>query len=90
MQIAKQLVQSMTSEWKPEQYTDQYHEALEKMVEEKIEHGETETSVPLKKKKPTKVVDLMAVLRQSLQQTQAKAKPDESTKATTARRKKAA
>jgi len=79
MQIAKQLVQSMTSEWKPEQYTDQYHEALEKMVEEKIEHGETETSVPLKKKKPTKVVDLMAVLRQSLQQTQAKAKPDEST-----------
>jgi len=32
MQMAKHLVQSMTSEWKPEQYTDQYHEALEKII----------------------------------------------------------
>jgi DNA end-binding protein Ku len=38
LQMAKQLIQSMTSEWKPEQYTDQYREALEKTIQEKIEH----------------------------------------------------
>jgi hypothetical protein len=29
MQMAKQLIERMTSEWKPEQYTDLYHEVLE-------------------------------------------------------------
>src|SRR6202171_4664183 len=46
MEMAKQLIQSMTSEWKPEQYTDQYHEALEKMIEEKIEHGDEKAPPP--------------------------------------------
>jgi non-homologous end joining protein Ku len=39
----------MTSAWKPEQYTYQYHEALEKMIEGKIEHGD-EPPAPAKKK----------------------------------------
>src|SRR6202021_390485 len=52
IKMAKQLIESMTSEWKPEQYTDQYHEALEKMIEEKIEHGGEASPVPVKKKKP--------------------------------------
>lgn len=34
---AKQLSESMTQEWKPEQYNDEYHEALEKLIDEKIE-----------------------------------------------------
>ena len=37
MQRAKQLIESMTQKWKPEQYDDDYHEALEKLIEEKIE-----------------------------------------------------
>jgi hypothetical protein len=37
----------MTSEWKPEQYTDQYQKALEKMIEEKIEYGGEEPPVPV-------------------------------------------
>ena len=91
MEMAKQLIQSMTSEWKPEQYTDQYHEALEKMIEEKIEHGGEEPLVSVKKKKPTNVVDLASVLQQSIQQTQAKPKSENSTKKTrAAHRKKAA
>ncbi|MBV9299402.1 MAG: Ku protein [Verrucomicrobia bacterium] len=91
MQMAQQLIQTMTSEWKPEQYTDQYHEALEKLIEEKIEHPGEEPQVPVKKKKPTNVVDLMSVLQQSIQKTQAKPKPETSTKKTRpARRKKAA
>src|ERR1700719_1417843 len=91
MQMAKQLIQSMTSEWKPEQYTDEYHDALEKMIEEKIEHGGKEAPPPAKQKKPTKVVDLASVLQQSIQQTQARSKSEKATtKTRTARRKKAA
>ena len=91
MQMAKQLIESMTSEWKPEQYTDEYHKALEKMIDEKIEHGGEESPVPAKKKKPTNVVDLVSVLQQSIQQTQAKPKSEKAAPKTgPARRKKAA
>jgi DNA end-binding protein Ku len=91
MQMAKQLIQSMTSEWKPEEYTDEYHEALEKMIEEKVEHGGEEAAAPAKKKKPTNVVDLVSVLQQSIQQSQSKPKSETSSKKTrTVRRKKAA
>jgi DNA end-binding protein Ku len=62
MQMAKQLIESMTSEWKSEQYTDEYHKALEKMIEEKIEHGGEALPAPTKKKKPTNIVDLVSVL----------------------------
>ena len=91
MQMAKQLIQSMTSEWKPEQYTDQYHEALEKMIEERSSTAAKNAPSPVKKKKPTNVVDLISVLQQSIQQTQAKPKSDRSAKKTRGtRRKKAA
>jgi DNA end-binding protein Ku len=91
LQMAKQLIQSMTSEWKPEQYTDQYHRALEKMIEEKIAHGGEEAPVAAKKKKPTNVVDLVSVLQQSIQQTQANQKAEKvANKTRAARRKRAA
>jgi DNA end-binding protein Ku len=91
MQMAKQLIQSMTSNWKPEEYTDEYHLALEKMIEQKIEHGGEEPRASAKKKKPTNVVDLVSVLQQSIQQTQAKPKSANSPgKARQVRRKKAA
>src|ERR1700727_2084316 len=96
MQMAKQLIQSMTSDWHPEQYTDEYTQELEKMIEEKIEHGGKEPRAAAVKKKPTNVVDLVSVLQQSIQQTQAKPSPTKSkaanstVKAKPARRKKAA
>jgi DNA end-binding protein Ku len=91
MQMAKQLIESMTSEWQPEQYTDDYHQALEKMIDEKIEHGGKELPIPAKKKKPTNVVDLVSVLEQSLRQTQGKSNSAKSVPQPRAgRRKKAA
>jgi DNA end-binding protein Ku len=90
MQMAKQLIKSMTSEWNPEQYTDEYHEVLEKVIEEKIEHGEEKPPAPARKK-PTNVVDLVSVLKRSIQQTQAKPKSGKAAKKTrAATRKKAA
>ena len=88
--MAKQLIQSMTSEWKPEQYTDEYHKALEKMIEEKIEHGDEKPPVPAKKKKSTNIVDLAAVLQQSIRQTQDKPKSEKSFQKTRAARPKRA
>jgi DNA end-binding protein Ku len=69
MQMAKQLIESMTSEWEPDKYHDEYREALEKMIENKIEHGDEGASKPSKKRKPTNVIDLVSVLQESLQQT---------------------
>lgn len=69
MQMAKQLIASMTSEWDPDQYNDEYHEALEKLIEEKIEHPDKAAPAPAKKRKPTNVIDLVSVLQESLQQT---------------------
>ncbi len=72
MQMAKQLIASMTSEWKPEQYNDDYHEALEKLIEEKIENPAQQVKAPAKKKQATNVIDLVAVLQESLQQSKGK------------------
>jgi DNA end-binding protein Ku len=68
MQMAKQLISSMTSAWDPDQYNDDYHEALEKLIDEKIEHGDKAKPKPAKKRKPTNVIDLVSVLQESLQQ----------------------
>jgi len=68
MQMAKQLIESMTSKWEPRQYNDEYHKALEKMIERKIQSGGKSAPAPAKKKRPTNVVDLMSVLQQSLRE----------------------
>ena len=48
----------MTTGWEPEQYTDEYCDALENLIEEKIEHGDKVGPAPSKKKQPSNVVDL--------------------------------
>jgi len=95
LQMARQLIDSMTTEWDPEEYTDEYHQAVEKMIEEKIEKGDASTPAPAKSRKPTNVVDLVSVLQQSIQQTKPRdadktAKAPSKAAATTAKRKKAA
>ena len=74
MQMAEQLIESMTTDWKPEQFTDEYRDALENLIEQKIEHGDKAIPAPSKKKRPSNVVDLVSVLQKSIQQTQGKAK----------------
>lgn len=85
LEMAKSLVASMTGEWQPEKYKDDYREKLEKVIEEKIEHPDAEPGKPVTKRKATNVIDLVAVLQQSLQQSGRKAK-----KAAAPKRKKAA
>jgi DNA end-binding protein Ku len=67
MDMAKALIGSMASKWDPEKYHDDYREAVMKVIEEKVEHGGEEIEEkPRKAPKPTKVIDLVSVLQQSL------------------------
>ena len=69
MNMAKALIDSMSSKWNPEKYHDDYREALMEVIEEKVESGGKELKEkPKLKKTPTKVIDLVAVLQQSLEQ----------------------
>lgn len=68
-EMAEALVKSMTSKWDPEKYHDDYREALMEVIEEKVEAGGKEIEEKPKEKKPsTKVIDLVAVLQESLAQ----------------------
>lgn len=70
MNMATALIDSMSSKWDPEKYHDDYREALMEVIEEKVEAGGKEIEEkPKKAPKPTKVIDLVKVLQQSLEQT---------------------
>jgi DNA end-binding protein Ku len=73
--MAKSLIDSMSSKWDPEKYKDDYREALMDVIEEKVEAGGKEIKEkPKKAPKPTKVIDLVSVLQKSLDQTGTKKK----------------
>jgi DNA end-binding protein Ku len=87
--MAKALVDSMSTKWNPQKYKDDYRDALLEVIEEKVESGGKEIEEkPKAKKESTKVIDLVAVLQESLAKTQGGKK--KRAKATKARSKKAA
>jgi DNA end-binding protein Ku len=68
--MAVQLIESMSTKWEPANYHDDYRQALEKIIEQKIEHGGEGMPAPRTAKRATPAVDLVAVLQQSIRQTQ--------------------
>ena len=69
LNMATALIDSMSAKWDPEKYHDDYKEALMEVIEEKVEAGGKEIDEkPKKAPKPTKVIDLVKVLQQSLEQ----------------------
>ncbi|MDD5198625.1 MAG: Ku protein [Terrimicrobiaceae bacterium] len=72
MTMARQLIASMSEKWRPEDYTDEYRDALEKMIEEKVEHGGRQAPATTRRSKPTNIIDLVSVLQQSIEKTQGK------------------
>jgi DNA end-binding protein Ku len=70
LNMAKALIDGMSSKWDPSKYRDDYREALMEVIEEKVEAGGKEIEEkPKKAPKPTKVIDLVSVLQKSLEQT---------------------
>ncbi len=89
MKMAQQLIDSMTTEWKPGEYVDDYRQSLEKMIEEKIEKGDQALPRKTRRKKPGNVIDLVEVLKQSLKESREE-KPGRVRKNTRKSRRKAA
>jgi len=69
--MAERLVEGMVSAWDPEKYKDDYREALMEMIDKRVEAGQLESSpepAPKPKEARSNVVDLMALLKQSVEQ----------------------
>ena len=69
--MAESLIDSMSGDWQPENYKDEYREALMRVIEEKIKSGGKAPARTPAHAKSTKVVDLVSVLQESLKQAQA-------------------
>ena len=70
LDMALRLVQDMSDEWQPEKFHDTYREDILKRVEQKIKAGETEEIPEPEKEKGRKggeVIDLMSLLRKSIE-----------------------
>jgi DNA end-binding protein Ku len=67
LNMAELLVNAMAGEWKPEQYRDTYHDDVLRLIEEKIKGGTITARKEPKPKEGAEVVDIMALLRQSIE-----------------------
>jgi DNA end-binding protein Ku len=71
LDMALRLVDDMSDKWKPEQYRDTYRDDLLKRIKEKVKAGETEVlTEPQKEEKAEKgadVIDLMSLLKKSVE-----------------------
>lgn len=65
LKMAKELIDSLSSDFDPAQYRDEYREELLDLLEKKAA-GEEIVSAPTEEPTPTRAPDLMAVLEESL------------------------
>ena len=63
LEMARQLIANLTADWNPDEYTDEYREAMLTIVEAKINGEEIET---VEAEPTAKVVDLMEALKASV------------------------
>lgn len=70
LELAGQLVEAMSGSWKPEQYKDDYRDAMMKWIQEKIKSGQTEVApevvAPEVEEGRGRVIDIMELLRESV------------------------
>jgi DNA end-binding protein Ku len=65
LEMAKRLIESLSTNFKPDKYRDEYREELLDLLERKAE-GKEIVSAPTEEPEPTKAPDLMAALEESL------------------------
>jgi DNA end-binding protein Ku len=90
--MARQLIDSLTADWNPEEFSDEYREAMLRIVEAKLNGEEIEV---VEAEPTAKVVDLMEALKASVaaakkETEEPAAKPARSAKKTAAKKKTAA
>ncbi|HET7794132.1 MAG TPA: Ku protein [Rhizobacter sp.] len=78
LEMAGKLIDELTTEWQPENFSDKFKDQVMALVEKKAEAGETETVLQPEEEAPSKtadVIDLTQLLQQSLRGGGAKSKP---------------
>ena len=97
LKMAARLISDMTSKWKPADYTENFSEAVQKLVNRKLKAGETESVTPVEdastEERSSNVIDLTELLARSLKRksdTAGKAPPNAKPKATPRSKKAAA
>jgi DNA end-binding protein Ku len=74
LNMAKVLVDAMAGEWKPEQFRDTYHDDVMRLIDEKVKGAPAAPRKEAPKpKEGAEVVDIMALLRQSIESKKAAA-----------------
>ena len=72
LDMGNRLVDGMSGKWNPKEFHDTYHEDLMALIEKRVKAGKTEIvdeSEPKPEKRPQgRVVDLMALLKKSVEQ----------------------
>jgi DNA end-binding protein Ku len=99
VEMAEQLIESLTTEFDPSAYRDEYREELLGLIERKAEGKDVLTAPATEEPQPTRAPDLMAALEESIAavkggdkgkakaKTKAKAKPEAKKKAKAAAKK---
>lgn len=71
LRMATRLIEEMKEPWKPEEFKDEYRDDVLALVEKKVKEGKTHEVVveaaPRAEKKTKEVVDLMPLLKESLE-----------------------
>ena len=78
LKMAEQLVQDMTTQWTPENYRDEFKDAIMKLVARRVRSGKTQTvlspeSVEKKITDGAQIVNLIELLERSLRKPHSKA-----------------
>jgi len=85
VKMARQLIQQLSDDFKPDEFADEYRVKLEQLVEQKVEGAEI-TLAPPPEEEPTKVVDLMEALKASVAEAKKKKPAAPSGKKSTTRK----
>jgi len=90
--MAEKLLEQMSAPWKPEDYHDTYREDLMRRIEEKVRKRQTHVltrkdRAPKEDRQSAQVIDLMAVLKKSLESGSAGAKRAAAPQASSRRRR---
>src|SRR3954447_6502785 len=88
LQMAESLIETMTDDFDPTQFSDQYREALEEVISAKIEGREL--VAPNEPKAKGEVVDLMAALKASVESARKGERPSAAAAPSTSARKTSA
>jgi DNA end-binding protein Ku len=89
LKMAEQLVEDMSAAWKPEDYKDEFKDAVMKLVDQRVKAGKTASVTPLEPldesvQGSAQIIDLTELLKRSLKKAggEKKAEPAESAPAT--------